>query len=105
MTIKNAGSQPITIDSTFVAGRTPSNAEANSGDDGTDHVLAAGEHLILTSHVPLTEPGTWRFWACYNLPGGRTCPNNWAPPTSPSARRLGRRGGGRGRVFGSCRSR
>jgi hypothetical protein len=42
VTIKNAGTQPIAIDSTFVAGRTPSNTEANSGDDGTDHILAAG---------------------------------------------------------------
>jgi hypothetical protein len=76
--LKNVGSEPVTLDETFIAARDPDDGNQDFGSENEGQVFAPGDVLEISRSVVVDAPGTWKFWPCYSLsarPEG--CPDRW----------------------------
>jgi len=76
--LKNVGSEPVTLDETFIAARDPRDSDQDFGSENEGQVFAPGDVLEISRTVVVDAPGVWKFWPCYTLsarPDG--CPDEW----------------------------
>jgi len=74
--LENVGSDPLTFEYTFVAARTPDDAEKDFGYE-KGRVLDPGSAVEIRHSIQVDEAGTWRFFPCYFLTTGESCPDQW----------------------------
>ena len=75
--LTNVGDKPIQLAYTFVGVRNPSGDNRDTEDMNEDRVLAPGETVNAQGRRQLDEAGSWEFWPCYEVSGGRQCPDKW----------------------------
>jgi hypothetical protein len=75
--LTNVGDKPVQLAYTFVGVRNPSGDNRDAEDMNEDRVLAPGETVNAQGRRQLDEAGSWEFWPCYELDGGRQCPDKW----------------------------
>jgi hypothetical protein len=78
--LKNVGSEPVTLDETFIAARDPDDSDEDFGSENEGQVFAPGEVLEISRSVVVDAPGAWKFWPCYSLaarPEPIGCPDEW----------------------------
>ena len=75
--LTNVGDQPIQVEYTFVGARNASDDNKDSEDMNEGRVLGPGETLDAQGRILLDSAGAWELWPCYELSGGRQCPDKW----------------------------
>jgi hypothetical protein len=75
--LTNVGDQRIQLEYTFVGVRNPADENMDTEDMNEGRVLAPGETINAQGRVPLESAGKWELWPCYELSGGRQCPDKW----------------------------
>jgi hypothetical protein len=75
--LTNVGDQRIQLEFTFVGVRNPADDNMDTEDMNEGRVLAPGETVNAQGRVPLESAGKWELWPCYELSGGRQCPDKW----------------------------
>jgi hypothetical protein len=75
--LTNVGHQPIQVEFTFVGARNAADDNKDSEDMNEGIVLAPGETLTAQGRILLDSAGAWELWPCYELSGGRQCPDKW----------------------------
>ncbi|MEV7098639.1 hypothetical protein AB0M80_37975 [Amycolatopsis sp. NPDC051045] len=75
--LTNVGEEPVQLEYTFAGARDPAGNHADSEGGNENRVLGRGEAVQVEGRIFLGEPGAWRVWPCYALPGDRYCPNRW----------------------------
>lgn len=75
--LTNVGNQRIQLEFTFVGVRNPADDNMDTEDMNEGRVLAPGETVNAQGRVPLESAGKWELWPCYELSGGRQCPDKW----------------------------
>jgi hypothetical protein len=75
--LTNAADQPVQLASTFVGARNAADENKDAEGTGAGRTLAPGETVDIQARVVLDSAGTWQLWPCYELAGGRTCPDEW----------------------------
>ena len=78
--LKNVGSEPVTLDETFIGARNPDGSAEDFGSENEGQVFAPGDVLEISRSVVVDAPGVWRFWPCYTLsarPEPIGCPAEW----------------------------
>jgi hypothetical protein len=78
--LKNVGSESVTLDETFIAARDPDDGNEDFGHENEGKVFAPGDVLEISRSVVVDAPGVWKFWPCYSLsapPESVGCPDEW----------------------------
>lgn len=75
--LTNVGDQRIQVEYTFVGARNASDDNKDTEDMNEGRVLAPGETVNAQGRVLLDSAGAWELWPCYELSGGRQCPDKW----------------------------
>jgi TIR domain-containing protein len=78
--LKNVGSEPVTLEATFVGARDPDGGHEDFGHENEGKLFAPGEVLEISRSVVVDTPGVWEFWPCYTLaarPEVIYCPDKW----------------------------
>jgi hypothetical protein len=78
--LKNVGSESVTLDETFIAARDPDDGDEDFGHENEGKVFAPGDVLEISRSVVVDAPGVWKFWPCYSLsasPESTGCPDEW----------------------------
>jgi len=76
--LKNVGSEPVTLEETFIAARDPDDGDEDFGYENEGQVFAPGDVLEISRSVVVDAPGTWKFWPCYSLSAPEPdCPERW----------------------------
>jgi hypothetical protein len=75
--LTNVGHQGIQMEYTFVGARNAADDHKDSEDMNEGIVLAPGETLTAQGRILLDSAGAWELWPCYELSGGRQCPDKW----------------------------
>jgi hypothetical protein len=75
--LTNVGDQPIQVEYTFVGVRNPAGENRDTEDMNEGRILGPGETITAQGRRLLDGAGSWEFWPCYELSGGRQCPDKW----------------------------
>jgi hypothetical protein len=75
--LTNVGNEPIRLEYTFVGVRNPAGENRDTEDMNEGRVLAPRETITAQGRRLLDAAGSWEFWPCYELSGGRQCPDKW----------------------------
>jgi TIR domain len=75
--LTNVGDQRIQLEYTFVGARNAADDNKDTEDMNEGRVLAPGETVNAQGRVLLDSAGAWELWPCYELSGGRQCPDKW----------------------------
>jgi hypothetical protein len=75
--LTNVGHQRIQVEYTFVGARNAADDNKDSEDMNEGIVLAPEETVNAQGRILLDSAGAWELWPCYELSGGRQCPDKW----------------------------
>jgi hypothetical protein len=78
--LKNVGTNPVTLNSTFIGARSPGSDNKDFGEENVGRVFNPGAVLDISHSIVLDARGTWQFWPCYILRTGEEgtfCPDEW----------------------------
>jgi hypothetical protein len=75
--LTNVTDQRIQLEYTFVGVRNPAGENRDTEDMNEGRVLAPGETIDAQGRRLLDAAGSWELWPCYELSGGRQCPDKW----------------------------
>lgn len=77
--LHNDGDQPVELENTYIAARSPSGEAGDFGYANEGATIEPGGSLRAAALSNLgEETGVWKFWPCYTLAGGSTtCPDGW----------------------------
>jgi hypothetical protein len=74
--LTNTTGQELRLTFLFVGARNQAD-DNKDVETGGETILAPEETVKAEGRVRLDSPGTWRIWPCYELSGGRGCPDEW----------------------------
>jgi hypothetical protein len=75
--LTNVTDEPIQLEFTFVGVRDPADENRDTEDMNEGKLLAPRETVNAQGRQLLDGAGSWEFWPCYELSGGRQCPDKW----------------------------
>ena len=75
--LTNVGDQRIELEFTYVGARDAADANRDSEEMNQGKALSPGETVNAQGRIRLASAGEWQLWPCYELSGGRSCPDEW----------------------------
>jgi hypothetical protein len=75
--LTNVGDQRIQLEFTYVGARDAADANRDSEEMNQGKALSPGETVNAQGRIRLASAGEWQLWPCYELSGGRSCPDEW----------------------------
>jgi hypothetical protein len=79
-TLRNVGSDAVTLNDTFVGVRTPDNENGDFGNSNQGAVLKPREALTVDGTSVFDAAGVWHIFPCYELVTSgesKLCPDEW----------------------------